>query len=177
MATVPVEKTFSAGSVLTAGQLNTNLRDGINYLIGPPLFVCRQTANQSIPDTTVTAETFDTNDKDSDNGHSTVTNPTRYTAATAGWWSLKGIYGYASIASAGVIRNARFRINGVATYYGGVVIGTVANGAGALGISADLFLNVADYVEIVVQQFNSGSALNTDSTYGQPRFSGLWIST
>lgn len=177
MATVPSEITWVTGQVVTAAQLNSNLRDAVNFIIGPPMWVIRQTAAQSIADSAVTALTWDTEDLDRDGVHSTVTNTSRCTAQTQGWYDLKGQYGFASIAAAGVIRDGRFRINGVATDYWGVQVPTVANAAGQLTVVGDLFLNVSDYVEVYAQQFNGGSALNTAGPYGQLRFSGRWEST
>lgn len=177
MATVPVEITWTTGQVVTAAQLNTNIRDAINFILGPPMFVLRQTVAQSIADTTVTALTWDAEDLDRDNGHSTVTNTSRYTSQTTGWYDLHGQDGFASITSGGVIRDARFRVNAVATDLWGMQVPSVANAAGQFTISGWIFLNSGDFVEVYVQQFNGGAALNTAGPYGALKFGGRWESS
>ena len=84
MATIPNPRTWGATEAVTAAKLNTDVRDGYNFLLATPRAVMRKTANQSIPNATLTAVTWDLEDVDTDGGHSNVTNNSRYTAQTAG---------------------------------------------------------------------------------------------
>ena len=51
--TTPI--TFTTGNVLTAAQMNTNVRDNTNYLFDQPMALVTNSANISIPNTTVTS--------------------------------------------------------------------------------------------------------------------------
>jgi hypothetical protein len=174
MATVPAEITWVTGQVVTAAQLNANLRDAINFLIAPPLFVGRQTVAQSVNTAAWTALALDAEDKDSDGMHSTVTNTSRATAQTQGWYDLQYTGGFAADASTNTLRAVAYHVNGAnragktQTFNDGTDI--------ALTGGASVFLNVGDYTEAAVFQ-NRGSALNTASQDGNPRFQVRWIST
>lgn len=173
MATVPSEITWTTGQVVTAAQLNSNLRDAVNFIISPPLFVGRQTVTQSIANTTWTVVTWDTEDIDRDNGHSTVTNTSRYTAQTTGWYEISANVDWA--ASATGDRAISWTING-ANRAGKVQLGATPSFDTAIHTAGVVFLNANDYVEIGVWQ-NSGGALSTGLTDGNPRVSVRWVST
>lgn len=77
--------TFTTGNVLTAAQLNTNLRDNTNFLFDPPACIATRASNQSIPNAAGTLVSFTTADiVDTDTMHSTSTNPQNITFNTAG---------------------------------------------------------------------------------------------
>jgi hypothetical protein len=172
MATVPVEITWVTGQVVTAAQLNSNLRDAVNFLIARPMFVGRQTVAQSIAATTWTAALWDTEDKNNDGMHSTSTNPSRATAQTAGWYTDHSNMDWA--ASATGQRLIAWTING-AGRAGKVHLNAAGTFDTAENTSGMVFLNVGDYFEVTIWQ-NSGGALNTSSTDGNPRVQILWES-
>ncbi len=95
---VPSEITWTVGQTVTAAQLNTNLRDGINYLLNPPLFIAHQAAAQSLTTATFTDLNLDTTDLDTYAGHS-GTSPT-YTFQAAGYYEVAAGLGF-STSSAG----------------------------------------------------------------------------
>jgi hypothetical protein len=174
MATVPAEITWVVGQVVTAAQLNANLRDAINFLISPPLLVVRQTVAQSIATATWTGMTFDAEDKDSDGMHSTVTNTSRATAQTQGWYHLQETAGFAADATTNTLRGVAHHVNGANR--AGKMQALNDNTDIALTSGAAVFLNVGDFAEAAAFQ-NRGSALNTASQDGNPRFQVRWVST
>ncbi|WP_433445720.1 hypothetical protein [Nonomuraea sp. CA-141351] len=96
MATLPNPRTWVVGELLTAAKLNTDVRDGLNFLLRPPLFHAKQFGSQSIPNATFTDITFGVGSEeiDSDGGHVDSPNPERYVVQTAGWYHVEGIVGY-----------------------------------------------------------------------------------
>ncbi|WP_433520151.1 hypothetical protein ACQP2T_63465 (plasmid) [Nonomuraea sp. CA-143628] len=91
MATVPNPRTWTSSEQVTAAKLNTDIRDSWNFFKARPFCLLGKTADTSITISTLTAIPWDVELKDSDNGHSNVTNNTRYTAQTAGWYSVRCI--------------------------------------------------------------------------------------
>jgi hypothetical protein len=170
MATVPQPHTWVANDNATSTALQT-LTDPINYLLGNatstgvyrPLAQLYQSVAQSIGNAAWTALTFDTETLDRDNGHSTTSNTSRYTAQTAGYYLVIGGVDWAPNATGN--RLIRFAVNGTA------VAGSTAGQVGfatqdpGLTIARLIYLNVNDYVETHVYQ-TSGSALNTGSGSG-----------
>lgn len=65
----------------------------------PPVAQLRQTVQQTISNSVWSAINFDTEDIDSHNGHSTATNPSRYTCQRAGIYLLGGAVAYSSFTS------------------------------------------------------------------------------
>lgn len=167
MATVPTPTTQTAGTVVAAATINSqgNLA---TYLAGRtesggarrPLCVMRQTVAQSLTNNTATAITFDAEDVDYDNGHSTVTNTSRYTAGTAGWYLVN--YAVAFSSNATGKRTANLKLNGttdlVGTFSDAVPLTT--GDVTTFGLAKLIFLNASDYIELMALQ-TSGGALNT----------------
>lgn len=178
MATVPSEITWVAGQVVTPAQLNANLRDAVNFIITPPMAVLRQVSTQSLATSGQWAAiTWDTEDLNRDAMHSTVTNPSRVTANTAGWYHLSTTLDFA--ANTAGQRAVGWRINGSGTSgptAGKEQIQALSSFDAALNTSGDVFLNVGDYIEIVGYQ-SSGGALSTGNSDGGSRFSIRWVST
>lgn len=155
---VPSESTATVGLVLTASMWNTNVRDGVNYLLNPPVFIGVQTAAQSLVTATFTAITFDTETVDTYGGHSTVTNTSRYVAQVAGWYEVVARAGFAGNATGR--RMAAVHVNGSQIRVNETdAVGSVAQ---SVEITETVFLNVGDYVETDGYQ-SSGGALNTQT--------------
>jgi hypothetical protein len=177
MATIPSPPTFTAGQVITASTFNTNVRDATHFLTGKPLCALSNSVVQSIANNTATAATFDTEATDSDNMHSTVTNTSRLPAVTPGWYMVSGNVPFASNATGS--RWIAFQVNGLPASRIGFTQTGSAGGSGpetALSSAAPVFLNVNDYVEMIVLQ-TSGGALNIDTANGGVRLTALWIHT
>lgn len=163
MATVPSFRTWSSGETVTAAYLNANIRDAGNYWVtNRPRAKLRATAVQSIPDNAATPVNFDTEDMDNDSGHSTVTNTSRYTAQTQGWFMCSGSVAHGA-STAGTSRSADIAVNGTVVVGATNSSGPRPGGTGAMtqaSATVVTFLNTGDYVELRALQ-NSGGALNT----------------
>jgi hypothetical protein len=172
VATVAVPRTWTAGEIATGAFMN-GIRDALNFLLAPPAAVVRQTVVQSIPTSVQTPLLFDTEDADSDGGHSASSNTDRYTAQTPGWYNLRG---QLSISA----NTGRFYLQ--PTLNGTNVNGCFTNlpvpgsGTATLQITGRVFLNVGDILRIEGFQ-TSGAASNTVVTGGaQPSFHVEWAS-
>lgn len=178
MATPPVYRTWVAGEVVTAAYFNANVRDAGNFWLSVPTFEGRQTVAQSTTTAVAVPINLDTEDLDNDNGHSTVSNTSRYTAQTAGRFQYGGGVAYATNATGS--RHAEVWKNGVGMNGEGTANGANAGGQptrqGARLGSAPMN-GSSDYLEMVGFQ-TSGGALNTDIVgVSQPTFSVRWVGT
>lgn len=172
---VPNEGNFLPGVAAVSSFLNGNIRDAINFLINKPHAVLYQATAQSLANATPTPITFDSQLADNYAGHSTVTNPSRYTAQRAGWYVASGLVNFAPNATGWRLGN--FRVNGSAYVLASqpaVMAITTAGINTAVSVGAvRVFLNVGDYIELLGNQ-GSGGALNTQ-TGGAPNDSGMSI--
>lgn len=168
---VPNPPVRPAGTRLTGDVYSADVTETGQFLANPPIFKSNQSGAQSIPDSTITAIALNNESKDTYNGHSNVTNNSRYTAQRAGTYMV--VMSYAAVANAAGIRLTRIHKNGsyvppsqeaVAT--AGVAIDT------NIQVTAFIDLLVGDYVEGVAYQ-TSGGALNT--TPGDTGMSVLWV--
>lgn len=165
---VPSEMTATVGAILTAAEWNSNVRDGINFLAQPPLFVGNQATAQSVSNAVWTAVSIDTTVGDSYSGHSNTTNNTRYTAQVAGWYACLGSVGWA--ANSGGVRYGAIFVNGSENF------AYFENRAAASASSAFTpvfalgYLAAGSYVELRGYQ-SSGAAL---STAGGSSGLGVW---
>jgi hypothetical protein len=171
---VPTLHTWITGEVATAANLNNNTVTAVGFLLAPPLAVLRQTVAQSIASgVTPIAVNMDTEDIDRDAAHSVISNTSRYTGQTPGYYDIDGAAGVAGNATGR--RSTHVLVNGT-TVTGAAGQATTATASHA-AISTRVFLNgTTDYAEIGVIQ-NSGGALNTDVAFGNPRMSALWVSS
>lgn len=174
--TVPVMAQEVPGNFLTGALWNANVKALGDFLSNMPVFSGYAAASQSIPTTTFTPMSLDTEVVDSDGGHSTVTNTSRYTCQVAGLYLLTGSVVF-PITGTGV-RGVSIGLNGATTGLAGseqlVPVGAVfATTATATPTYARLA--VGDYVQIMGFQ-NSGSAIAT-TTIGAAytSFSAQWV--
>ncbi len=180
MATVPSPRTWAVGELLTAAKLNTDLRNGLNFLLAPPLAILTVPSTTSLPNNATTALTWTNEIIDRDNGHNNATNNTRYTVQTAGYYSL-----YSTVAYDAGTNNRRLlylRKNGNTDLQLAVFDQTAATASDypvycTQEVATKVLLNVGEYVEVAIFQ-NHGSAINlTFGVAGCPRFEVQWIST
>ncbi len=174
MATIPSPPTFAVLQKLTAALMNTNVRDSVNFLIAPPLCVVTHSTTQTLTTSTNTPIVFDTEATDTDGMHSTVSNTSRLTAVTAGYYILTGHIPFASNATGS--RHAWISINGAATRIAWTGVPAISGLVTSVGASGSVFLNVGDYAELMGYQ-SSGAGLATDTTTGSARFTALWVHT
>src|SRR5881394_3209219 len=152
MAAVPGTHDF-ADSQAPSTEMNTFVRDPINFLLTPPIAVLRQTVAQTITTGTMTAATFDTEDLD------TNVSATGYSANVTNR------------------RANRWAVNGASLSGTGVYLPTTPTGTCETpSRTFFLFLNVGDYVEFQIYQ-DSGGNLNTAvSTDQQTTMMVRWVS-
>lgn len=121
------------------------LINAANLSTNPAKFRGHQNATTTVPATTWVPLPLQVNDIDNYNGHSTVTNPTRYVCPLQGLWHGFGFVAFTN--TAGSYRTAALAINGA------IVLGSGAN-VGASGdytavpVNDQFQLNVGDYVEL-----------------------------
>lgn len=162
------------GELLTASKMNTDLRDGLTFLLTPPRALLHMSSNQSIPNNAYTSVTWNSEQYDNDGAHSDSTNPSRYTAQTAGWFEFHALVNHDAVSSAGD-RFARFLKNGTTTFGLAVTRTSTTNSASNM-ITGWSLMAVGDYVEASTYQ-NSGSAQNViPISNGAPSFlTARWI--
>jgi len=177
MTALPTTHTFSAGEVVTDTTMNNSITAVLNFLMAPPILRCRQTSAQSIPNNTITAVVFDTEDVDSSGMHSTVTNTSRATAVYPGWYWTGGNVTFAANATG--VRTTSWGVNGTTQNGSGTdfPVGSAAT-TNQLGASGSLFfLNVADYLELRCFQTSGGALLLDVTSTGQPTLALHWVSS
>lgn len=159
---------FSAGSKIPASK--------INLATSPPIAQLRQTTLQTLTTSVWTALLMQTEDIDTHNGHSAVTNISRYTCQVAGKYELDG--GAAFSASATGQRWLRWHKNGVEVEGSGANMDGNASQQTLMSVrSVVVSLAVGDYVELYAFQ-SSGADLATyvGVTYAQSSMCIKWIS-
>lgn len=170
---VPNPKTWTAGEFVDDVELNLELRDALLWLLDPPRCKVRQTTTATSLTTAVwgLVGNLDVEDYDAGGGgvagHSTVTNPSRYTiqAGAAGTYECFGAVSFAGNAAGR--RGAEFRVNGTTMNASQVLL--PASVATALCVPARtirLPLVAGDYVELFGFQ-DSGGSLSTVVTADQ----------
>lgn len=164
MAIIPTVPTEVPGNFNTAALWNANVLGGLNYLLSPVRFKGYSSAAQAIASATSpsTLLTLDTEIVDTDGGHSTVTNTSRYTAQTAGFYYVSGSVCFNATSSSGS-RTLNIFLNGAGITGAGIQAApSPANGASVF-TSTLVQMNVGDYVELACWQ-NSGSSIGTATT-------------
>ncbi len=160
-APVPVPRTFGVSEFETAAYLNS-VRDALNFLLKPPIASLYQGTGQVVGNNAFTALNMDNTINDSYGGHSNSTNPSRYTAQVAGWYTVSGAAGWTTNTTGA--RGAAIYVNG-STINGGSGVAAPSPGSSvtvtAIG-AIEVFLNAGDYVEIDGYQ-NSGVNLTTQT--------------
>lgn len=157
MGTVPTPGTVTSGTAFTQAQGNS-WRDSNQWcLSNHPMAVFRNSAVQAITTAVSTAITLDTEDIDSDAGHSG--SGSKYTAATAGWYLITAYLGFAANASTTTTRQLEIRVNGA-----GITLESTSGNSATivthLSTSTHYFLNgTTDFVEMFAFQ-NSGGNIN-----------------
>lgn len=151
---VPAPITWIVGNDVTASQLNSNVRDAVDYLIGPPIATVFQSVLQAMSATpnTPSAVNFDSTAVDSYSGHSNSVNPSRYVGQQAGWYLVAGAVVF-SPSTSGTYRKCQVYKNGTAIPYATGQVPQV-NSASSFGTAVAVaptivFLNgTGDYVEL-----------------------------
>lgn len=166
-------KTWTAGEIVTAANMNQQVRDNISFLANPP--ACRVYNNANISTTSgasALALTFNSERYDTDGMHSTSVNTDRITINTAGLYVITADVWFASNATG---RRAAFvNLNGIVTITGLVISATNGDDTD-MNLATTYKLAAGDYLQVLVQQ-NSGGALNVRGVGNvSPEFSATWV--
>jgi len=124
-------------------------------------------SNITVPTSTWTALTFNSERWDSDGIHSTSSNTSRLTCQTAGKYLVSADIQWAVGATA--TRIMRVYLNG-ATPVSTVNVGPVSQGYPALNTATVLDLDIGDYIEVKVWQNTGGSKAVSASAQHSPEF-------
>ncbi|MEE1838082.1 hypothetical protein [Streptomyces sp. SP17KL33] len=177
---VPVIASEAPGNYLTGALWNANIKAMGDFLLGgsgngvPRFRGYAQTA-QSIPDGAWTALTIDTEAFDSDGGHSTTTNTSRYTVQVPGVYLITGTASFAGNATGNRAVRLGVNGNGVIGSFVKTLAATVAHSSGVATV-AQVQCVAGDYIEVFGYQ-SSGGALMTSVTALDvaPALSAQWI--
>lgn len=158
--TVPVTTQPAAGtSYITAALWTAGPKALGDFTLNPPIAYVYQTTTQSIPNSAWTSVAMDASRVDTDNGHSNVTNNSRYTCQIAGIYRIKGHVVFNSNITGG--RSGRIAKNGTVIQgsesYESQAVATFGQSAYAETV---ISLAFGDYVELQAFQ-SSGGALGT----------------
>ncbi|KIF00851.1 hypothetical protein PL81_38710 [Streptomyces sp. RSD-27] len=172
--TVPAAATQSPGLYQTSALWNAQVRDLNNFALGPPVFRGYQTIAQSCPNATWFNIALDTEAIDSDGGHSTITNTSRYTPTVPGTYLAIGSAAFNPTAT--TQRACRLTLNGNASV-GGADAGACGAGWWA-GTCIEIFTcnGTTDYIEIQGRQDSGGSLSTYVGTDFASALKVYWIS-
>lgn len=147
----------------------------VGFHIRPPFALLLQNTMQSVPSVTPTRILFDNPVRDSDAGHSTTANPSRYTAPIPGLYHICVFGSLLGGSTAGGERSLSIVLNGGA-YWAMHLLAPTSYGNGSFGgsVQAEIPMNTGDYVEASFYQ-DSGTTLSTQNSYSQARMGVRWV--
>lgn len=174
--TVPSLALQNPGNVVSSSLWNTGPKAMGDFYTAPPMFRGRQSAAQTFTSGTWTAVTLDVTDVDTDSGHSNITNNSRYTAQTAGWYWVVGFGAWVNSANAQADVYCGLYVNGTLILGTAQALQKTANDFSSVSSSSLIYLHVGDYVEVWARQ-DSGANLtawtsNVDLT---PCMNAVWV--
>lgn len=180
MATIPTYITWVAGTVVTAAQMNANIRDAGNFQQARPY--CNVFNNAGV--TCSTSGTYflvpwDTETEDNDSMHNNAVNPSRITFNTTGVYHITNCSSWASNATG--YRGQQLRLNSGGSSAGGTQlqfafvpsIGATAWNGGPRMSWYYRAANIGDYLELFVDQ-TSGGSLATIGGAVATNFQCMW---
>lgn len=161
---VPSTRYFTAGEVETGAYLNASVTNLGNFMLGRPVaqLVTSTAGGNAVAATTAVAIPFTSSNINRDNAWSSGTNPSRYTAATAGWYWVSGSMSWANTAL--TYRSSFLRTNGSTAVPGSTftILGSSTAGSQTTTSNGFVYLNgTTDYIELIAY---SGTA----TTLGTP---------
>lgn len=161
---VPTPRTWADNDSLNTTNLNTGVRDPIQFAQNPSAAVAERSTTQSIPNAVGTAVSFDVEHFDNDAMFAPTS--TQITVVEDGLYDLSGFVSWASNATG--YRSVQLALNG--TRIVGNLQSTHTGVAVGVSVACTRNLTAGDNITLVVDQ-NSGSALNVDTTLGRPQLS------
>ena len=153
----------SGGVAVASGDTRHVRHDGESAYTTMPAFAARvyNSASISIPNTTVTYLTFNSERRDDGALHDTSANTDRLTAPVSGWYRITGHVEFASNATG--FRSVSIRMNAGNIPIAATNPNAVNGDTTLITLSTEIYLSALDFVRLAVYQ-NSGGALNVLST-------------
>lgn len=179
--TVPASVSESPGNYLTGALWNAQVKATMDFLMGsgtngvPRFKGYASTAQSLATGTTDIAITLDTEDYDSDNGHSTSTNTSRYTIQVAGTYLILGTLAFATNATGN--RKVGINVNGANARGGTSQSPGFAGNSWCACVATEQVLAVGDYVELAAWQTSGGNLSTGAATGFGPVLMCQWISS
>ncbi|MBM9509998.1 hypothetical protein [Actinacidiphila acididurans] len=171
---VPVSVIENPGQYITGAWQTAQVKALTDFITAVPVFYGYQTSTQVATSGSYISITLDTEVFDSDNGHSTTVNPSRYTPQVPGIYMAIGTSAWQS---GGVgYRRTRVTLNGVTIKGGGTGFDTsqsVIQGGMAIGIAA--CNGTTDYFEVQAAQSTGGNLNTASSGEFTPSLVVLWL--
>lgn len=173
----PIPATEVPGGFVTSALWNAQVGAALQWFFGTgagngvPRFRARASTGQAFASSTNHAPVnLDEEDYDSEGGHSTTTNPSRYTCQVPGIYRITAQGSFTTNATGG--RCVAIMVNG------GLVAqarspAMPAGQSWVLQANIDHYLNIGDYVEVGLYQ-NSGSSLTTATGVSVSPMLMLW---
>jgi hypothetical protein len=174
--TIPSIASHITSDLITAADYNNGPAASNTFLTTVPIFMGYSSAGQTLTNNVAAAIALDAELVDSDNGHSLVTNNSRYTAQVTGWYAVSGVVSFA--ANATNVRLSCIRTNG--SVFPGAVAEWPAASAGVTCVPTNVTLvplAVNDYVELVGFQNSGGSLALASGTQTSTGMSVWWVSS
>lgn len=172
-----MQATVSPGDFITSAVWNANVKALGDFLLSPPIFFAYQATAQTVPNAAFTPVPLDTEVFDTEGGHSTTTNTSRYTFQVAGTYRVDGLCSFASNATG--FRGAKLNLNGSTAVIGSEQLSAAVGSFGTTATtSAYVAVNVGDYVEMSAYQ-SSGAGLLLASNASMDYVTSmraLWVS-
>lgn len=171
--------TWVAGAVLTAAQLNTQLRDNIRFLHGVPTCRLRRDAAQALASGSWDTVQWDTEDWDNNTIWSSTNNDQLF-VRTAGKYNAIFVMGFAT-STGGTVRAAALVKNSTALALNddAWTFSHPADkvfGVNNLTVSGMFSMTTSDY--LTGQFFQDAGAINSSTTVAeQPRIAIFWVSS
>ncbi|NUP48059.1 MAG: hypothetical protein HOW97_12200 [Catenulispora sp.] len=164
--TPPTPYNWNVGDVASSSLLNAQLYNGLTFLLNPPYFFGYQLSAtaQAIASSggTFVTVVLDAELVDTEGGHSTTTNNSRYTCQIAGRYQVDGAVTFAATSTTG-FRAAKFLLNGGSTVVGSETMLAASSFDTTARASTDVYLNVGDYIELQCLQNSAANPLNLTS--------------
>jgi hypothetical protein len=175
VGTVPTFATEVPGNFLTAALWLASVQQGAGWMINArPVFHGFQAVAQSFTTVVSAAFLLDSEDYDTDGGHSTSTNTSRFTPQTPGTYLVIGSSGWAANATG--FRRVWLQKNGTALIGTGLGVDAgTANICGGLCMAFVVLNGTTDYVEVWGQQGSGGSLLSSVAGQFVPSMSAIWL--
>lgn len=175
---VPTLAAPVTGNPISQSYLTSQLYNPLTFVLNPPIFNAVQASTTDTIPTGISWTSINFKDsagiyQDTYGGHSLTTNPTRYTAAVTGWYTVSGCATFGTTNTTG-LRGVRIAKNGIQVQGMCCVFQAPTSTNVSVAIATptrDILLGVGDYIEVQALQ-NSGVNLSTIA--GTDLSSGLY---